>query len=71
MESAVIYIIRIKGDLDEGWSDWFDGMAIQAEQSGQTSIAGPVRDQAALVGLINRIHDLGLVLISVMPQEYA
>ncbi|HEY3475100.1 MAG TPA: hypothetical protein VGK56_10860 [Anaerolineales bacterium] len=67
----MIYIIRIKGDLDEGWSDWFDGRAIQPEQSGQTSIAGPVRDQAALVGLINRIHDLGLVLISVIPQEYA
>ena len=71
MESEMIYIIRIKGSLDEGWSDWFDGMAIQPEQSGQTSIAGPVRDQAALVGLINRIHDLGLVLISVIPQEYA
>ena len=71
MNSATIYTIRIKGSLDEGWSDWFDGMSIQLEQSGQTSIAGPVRDQAALVGLINRIHDLGLVLISIIPQEYA
>ena len=71
MQSSVIYIIRIQGSLDEGWSDWFDGMSIQPDPSGQTSIAGPVRDQAALVGLINRIHDLGLVLISVIPQEYA
>lgn len=71
MNSGTIYTIRIKGSLDEGWSDWFDGMSIQLEQSGQTSIAGAVRDQAALVGLINRIHDLGLVLISVIPQEYA
>jgi hypothetical protein len=69
MKPAAIYIIRIKGHLDDDWSDWFDGMAIQPEPSGETSIAGPVRDQAALVGLINRIYDLGLVLISVIPQE--
>ena len=62
------YTITIKGDLEESWSDWFDGMTIQPEPGGETSIAGPVPDQAALVGLINRIHDLGLVLISVMPS---
>ena len=69
MKSAAIYIIRIKGHLDESWSDWFDGMTIQPEPCGETSIAGPVRDQAALVGLINQIYDLGLALISVIPQE--
>lgn len=62
------YTITIEGDLEESWSDWFDGMTIQPEPDGETSIAGPVPDQAALVGLINRIHDLGLVLISVMPS---
>ena len=70
MKSATIYNIRIEGCLDGVWSDWFDGMAIQHEPSGETSITGPVRDQAALIGLINRIYDLGLVLISVVPQEY-
>ena len=69
MKSATIYNIRIEGGLDEGWSDWFDGMEIQPEPCGDTSITGLVRDQAALVGLINQIHDLGLVLISVIPQE--
>lgn len=67
MKSATIYSIRIEGFLDEGWSDWFDDMIIQSEPGGETSITGMVRDQAALVGLINRIHDLGLGLISVVP----
>ena len=71
MKSARMYTIRIEGGLDEGWSAWFDGMTIQPEPGGETSITGPIRDQAALVGLINRIHDLGLVLISVEPQEDA
>jgi hypothetical protein len=70
MKSATIYIIRINGGLDEYWSDWFDGMTIRPEPYGETSLAGLVRDQAALVGLINRIHDLGLELISVIPQEH-
>jgi hypothetical protein len=69
MKSATIYHIRIEGGLDKGWSDWFDGLAIQAEPGGVTLISGLVRDQAALIGLINRVHDLGLVLISVAPQE--
>jgi len=68
MKSPTVYHIRIEGCLDEGWSDWFDGMTIQPEPYGETSITGLVRDQAALIGLINRIHDLGLVLISVIPQ---
>jgi hypothetical protein len=71
MKSPRIYTIRIEGGLDAGWSDWFDGMTIQPEPGDETSITGSIRDQAALVGLINRIHDLGLVLISVIPHEDA
>ena len=67
MISSRNYTITIEGGLEESWSDWFDGMTIRPEPGGETSIAGPVPDQAALVGLINQIHDLGLVLISVMP----
>ena len=71
MKSATVYNIRIEGCLDESWSDWLDGMKIQPEPCSETSITGLVRDQTALIGLINRIHDLGLVLISVIPQKYA
>lgn len=68
MRSATIYNIRIEGRLDGGWGDWFDDMMILPESDGTTCITGPVPDQAALIGLINRIHDLGLILISVVPQ---
>jgi hypothetical protein len=71
MKIATIYNIRIEGCLEEDWADWFDGMTIQPGPCGETSITGLVRDQAALIGLINRIHDLGLALISVVPKECA
>jgi hypothetical protein len=67
MKTATVYTLRVEGCLDEHWSDWFGGMAIQPEPGGDTSITGLVRDQAALIGLINLIHDLGLGLISVVP----
>jgi hypothetical protein len=54
-----------RGVLDAHWSSWFDGLQITNEPSGVTVIAGPVADQAALHGLLVRIHDLGLPLISV------
>ncbi len=58
------YRIRVKGALGGQWSDWFDGMAIKSEGA-ITTISGNVRDQSALYGLLNRIRDLGLPLISV------
>jgi hypothetical protein len=69
MKPATNYTIRIRGCLNEDWSDWFDDMTIAPERCGDTAITGPVRDQAALIGLINRIHDLGMELISVNPQS--
>jgi hypothetical protein len=68
MNSGTIYNIKIEGSLDGDWGDWFDDMVILPEPDGATCITGPVRDQAALIGLINRIHGLGLTLISVIPQ---
>ena len=65
------YTIVVEGRLDAGWSDYFDGFAI-THTGGTTSLTGPVRDQAALHGLLNRIRDLNLVLISARrldPQE--
>jgi hypothetical protein len=65
----VSYEIRVEGILDEHWSAWFDGMQVTPESDGVTVIAGPVTDQAALHGLLAKIRDLGLPLISVRRDE--
>ena len=59
------YEIRVKGHLDARWAAWFDGLAITHGSDGTTVIHGPVADQAALHGLLQKIRDLGLPLISV------
>ena len=59
------YRIRVKGHLDDRWSDWLGGLAIQRQEDGTTLLVGPVVDQAALHGVITRIRDLGLTLLSV------
>lgn len=61
------YEIRIKGHLDERWDEWFEGLTITLEDNGDTLLAGPVIDQAALHGLIKKVRDLGMPLISVSP----
>ena len=63
---TVRYEIRVEGVLDAGWSAWFDGMEVAGDEGGrQTTITGPVVDQAALHGLLAKVFDLGLPLISV------
>lgn len=59
------YEIRIKGHLDEHWSEWFDGLAIAYPGDNETLISGPVADQAALHGLLARVRDLNLKLLSI------
>jgi hypothetical protein len=59
------YHIRVKGHLDGHWSDWFGGLTISNEANGEAVLAGPLADQAALHGVLNRIRDLGLPLIAV------
>lgn len=59
--------IRIQGQLDAGWSDWFDGFELTAGRDGTTILTGPVTDQAALHGILRRIGDVGLTLLSVNP----
>ena len=59
------YRIRVGGHLDDRWSDWFGGLAVQRQEDGTTVLVGPVVDQAALHGVIVRIRDLGLPLLSV------
>ena len=58
------YCFRVKGHLDDRWSDWFGGLAIHRQEDGTTLLVGPVVDQAALHGVIARIRDLGLPLLS-------
>ena len=59
------YEIRIAGHLDAHWADWFDGMSITLEEDGITLLSGPVSDQPALYGLLRKVRDLGLPLVSV------
>jgi DNA-binding response OmpR family regulator len=65
MSEPVVYHIRIQGQLAEDWSDWFDGMTITCTPGDVTALTGPVADQAALHGLLAKVRDLGLALISV------
>ncbi len=62
------YIIIIDGELDEQWADWFDGFDLSILGT-QTHLHGTVRDQAALFGVLRKIHNLGLVLVSVVRQS--
>jgi hypothetical protein len=59
------YELRVQGVLDDRWSAWFEGLRIASDQAGQTTITGPVTDQAALHGLLAKVRDLGLPLLSV------
>jgi hypothetical protein len=63
------YEIRIKGHLDARWAEWFEGLTITLEEDGSTLLSGPVVDQAALHGLLKKIRDLGLPLLSINPVE--
>jgi len=64
-----LYEIRLKGHLAERWAYWFEGLTITLEDNGNTLLAGPVVDQAALHGLLKKVRDLGLPLISVISVE--
>jgi hypothetical protein len=66
---SVIYKIRIKGHLDDKWADRFEGLTITLEEDGNTLLSGPVIDQAALHGLLKKVRDLGMPLLSVCPLE--
>lgn len=64
-EQPVIYQLRIEGHLSPHWAEWFEGLTITLEENGETVLTGPVADQAVLHGLLRKVRDVGLPLISV------
>lgn len=65
MNDSRVYEIRIEGHLTDRWSEWFDGLAIHHDGRGETTLTGPLTDQAALFGLLAKLQALNLILISV------
>jgi hypothetical protein len=63
------YQIRIKGHLNAQWTDWFGGLTITPEENGDTLLTGEVVDQSALYGLLKKVRDLGMPLVSVIRVE--
>jgi hypothetical protein len=70
-QGAGWYEIRLKGHLDARWAAWFDGLSLTHDSDGTTTISGQVVDQAALHGLLQKVRDVGLPLVSVTPVDPA
>jgi hypothetical protein len=66
---ARLYEIRLQGHLDARWAAWFDGLSLSHDSNGTSVLFGPIADQAALHGLLRRVRDLGLPLLSVMQVD--
>ena len=69
-DQPMIYQIKVKSHLSSDWTDWFDGLTIIPEENGDTLLTGPVIDQAALYGLLKKVRDLGMTLISLNPVQF-
>ena len=67
---APLYQIRLKGHLGREWADWFGGMAVDLTEEGDTILTGPVADQAALHGLLRKVRDIGITLVSVNEIQH-
>jgi hypothetical protein len=69
-DSPTTYQFQLKGHLGAHWSEWFDGLTITPLPNGDTLLVGPIPDQAALHGLLKKVRDLGMPLISVHPVPF-
>ena len=69
MDKPCVYEIRVEGHLAQRWSDWFEGMTVHTDPDGETTLTGRLSDQAALLGVLAKIHNLNLVLISVIRSS--
>jgi hypothetical protein len=66
---SIVYQIRLESHLGYQWTDWFEGLVVTLEENGDTLLTGPVVDQAALYGLLKKVRDLGMPLVSVKRVE--
>ena len=69
VKTSCVYEIRVEGHLPDRWSDWFEGLAIRREPNGETTLSGSLTDQATLFGVLTKIHNLNLILISVQRSS--
>ncbi len=65
LDQRIVYQFRIKGHLGQQWMNWFEGLTITLEEDGNTLLSGPVVDQSAMHGILKKIRDLGMPLLSV------
>jgi hypothetical protein len=63
------YHIRVKGHLDYSWSEWFEGLTITYEQNGVSDLSGTITDQAELIGILTKLHNLNMEIMSVNPEN--
>jgi hypothetical protein len=69
IDGADVYRIRVKGQLDPSWSDWLGGFTIQSQGDDCTLLAGPIVDQAALLGILNKLYGMNLSLLSLEREK--
>ena len=69
VNDAPVYQIRIRGQIDESWSDWLGELAITPQPDGETLLTGPIIDQAALHGILDRLYALNLTLLAVVQAR--
>jgi hypothetical protein len=69
MGQPVVYQICVQGQIEESWSEWFGGLSITAQTRGETLLTGPIIDQAALHGTLDKLYNMNLPLISVLRVE--
>ncbi|MEI7769576.1 MAG: hypothetical protein WCI67_06290 [Chloroflexales bacterium] len=68
-DTSATYVLRVQGALDAHWAAWFAGLTMTVAADGTTTLAGPLADQAALHGVLRKIRDLGLIIISIERQR--